>query len=130
MGNEGYQILYKWLRYPKRYMYIDLRDLHIHFFDENEISGTTDDPYDPNNANVLTSDSLTGIINQIKEIIHQVKEILIDIKEIAQNIKDILQTRKDLKDRSNNNEEKIEEQDNMNEQQDETLDEYKSELEE
>jgi hypothetical protein len=28
---EGYKILFKWLRYRNRNMYIDLRDLSIHF---------------------------------------------------------------------------------------------------
>jgi hypothetical protein len=59
--------IFKWLRYPNRYMYIDLKDRPIHFLYCTIISGTTDDPYDPDNTKVITSGSLIEIINKIKK---------------------------------------------------------------
>jgi hypothetical protein len=59
----------KWLRYSNKYIYIDLRDLSIHFRDGAVISGTIDDNDDPDNIKVLTSGSLTDITSQIKETI-------------------------------------------------------------
>jgi hypothetical protein len=55
MGIVGYKIIFKWLKYPNRYIYIDIRDLTLHFDDETVISGTTHDPYDPDDSKVLTS---------------------------------------------------------------------------
>jgi methyl-accepting chemotaxis protein len=83
------------------------------------ISDPTDDPDDPENTIVLTSVSLSDIINQIKETEHGGKGIISDIEEITQNIKDILQTINNLKDRLNDNQEKIEEHENKNDEQDE-----------
>jgi hypothetical protein len=40
----GYKIIFKWLKYPNRYIYIDIRDLTLHSDDETVISGTTHDP--------------------------------------------------------------------------------------
>jgi DNA repair ATPase RecN len=126
MGIKDYKVFLKWLRYPGRYLYNDLRDLSIHFLDGTVISGATDDPYDLDNTKVLTSSSLTDIINTIKEIVNDVKEIIDDIKEITQNIKEMVRTIKDLKDRLDNDESKIEEQKTKNAEQDETLDEHES----
>jgi hypothetical protein len=55
----------------------------MHFLDGTVISGTTDNPYHPDNPKVLTSGSLTDIINTIKETVNDVKEIIDDIKEIT-----------------------------------------------
>jgi hypothetical protein len=52
MGIEGYKVLFKWLRYHNRYLYIDLRDLSIDFLDDTVISGTTGNPYKPDNTKV------------------------------------------------------------------------------
>jgi hypothetical protein len=29
----GFKIIFKWLKYPNRYIYIDIRDLSLHFED-------------------------------------------------------------------------------------------------
>jgi hypothetical protein len=58
MGIVGYKIIFKWLKYPNRYIYIDIRDLTLRFDDETVISGTTHDPYDPDDSKVLTSGAL------------------------------------------------------------------------
>jgi hypothetical protein len=55
MGIVGYKIIFKWLKYPNRYIYIDIRDLTLHFDNETVISGTTHDPDDPDDSKVLTS---------------------------------------------------------------------------
>jgi hypothetical protein len=63
MRIESDKGIFKWLRYPNRYMYIDLSDLSIHFLDGTVISGTTDGRYNADDTKVLTSGSLTDIIN-------------------------------------------------------------------
>jgi hypothetical protein len=69
IGITGYKIIFKRLKYPIRYIYIDLRNLTLHFEDRNVISVTTNDPDDPDDSKVLTSNSLTDIINDIKKIV-------------------------------------------------------------
>jgi hypothetical protein len=66
MGIVGYKIIFIWLKYPNRYIYIDIRDVILHFEDETVISGTTHDPYDRDYSKVLTSDALTQIFKKIK----------------------------------------------------------------
>jgi hypothetical protein len=83
MGILGYKIIFNDLRHTNKYIYIDLRNLSLHFEDESIISGTTNDLYDPDNSKVLTLSSLKDIVKEIKQIIE-------DIKEFAENIKDIL----------------------------------------
>jgi hypothetical protein len=56
MGIVGYKIMFEWLKYLNRYIYIDIRDLTLHFDDETAISCTTQDPYDPDDSKVLTSE--------------------------------------------------------------------------
>jgi hypothetical protein len=99
---------------PNRWMDIDLRDLSIHFLDGTVISGTTDDPYDSANTKVLTSGSLTDVINQIKNTVDKVKEIIKGIKEKTQNNQCIVPNIKDLKDILDDEESKIEEQEYKN----------------
>jgi hypothetical protein len=41
MGIKSHKVLFKWLRYPNRYMHINLKDLSIHFLNGIVISGTT-----------------------------------------------------------------------------------------
>jgi hypothetical protein len=48
----NYKVIFKWLKYPNRYIYIDLPDLSIHFDDGTVISGTTTDPYDPDDSKI------------------------------------------------------------------------------
>jgi hypothetical protein len=124
MGIEGNKVLFKWKRYPNRYMYMNIRYLSFHFLDGSVISGTTDDPYKTDDTKVLTSGSLTDFFNEIKETVNDLKEMISDIKEIRQNIKDILQTTKDLKDRLDDDE--LDEQKEKNEEQDEILEEKQS----
>jgi hypothetical protein len=63
MGISGFKIIFKDLRHPNNYIYIDLRDLSLHFEDGSVIRGTTNDPDD---SKVLTSSSLKVIIKDIK----------------------------------------------------------------
>jgi hypothetical protein len=76
MGIVGYKIIFKWLKYPNRYIYIDIRDLTLHFDDETVISGTTHDPYDPDDSKVLTSGALKEIFNKIKEVVDSIRDIV------------------------------------------------------
>jgi hypothetical protein len=69
MDIEGYKGLLKWLRYLNKYLNIDLRDLLIHFLDGTVISDSTDNPDNSDNTKVLTSGSLSDIINQNKETV-------------------------------------------------------------
>jgi hypothetical protein len=41
MGIVDFKIIFKWLKYPNRYIYIDIRDLTLHFEDGTVISGIT-----------------------------------------------------------------------------------------
>jgi hypothetical protein len=50
---DGIKIIFKWLKDPSRYIYIDLRDLSLHFEDITVISGTTHDPYDSDDSKIL-----------------------------------------------------------------------------
>jgi hypothetical protein len=43
MGIRGYKVLFNWLRYPNMCLYIDLRELSIHFLVGRVISATKDD---------------------------------------------------------------------------------------
>jgi hypothetical protein len=72
MGIVGYKIIFKWLKYPHRYIYIDTRDLTLHFDNEIVISGTTHDPYDHDDSKVLTSGALKEIYNKIKEVVDSI----------------------------------------------------------
>jgi hypothetical protein len=74
MSISGYKIIFKDLRHPNKYIYIDLRDLSLHFEDGSVISGTTNDLYDPDDSKVLISSSLKDIVKDIKQIIEDVKE--------------------------------------------------------
>jgi hypothetical protein len=76
MGIVGYKIIFKWLKYPNRYIYIDIRDLTLHFDDETVISGTTYDPYDPDDSKVLTSGALTEVFNKIKEEVDSIRDLI------------------------------------------------------
>jgi hypothetical protein len=80
MGIVGYKIIFKWLKYPNRYIYIDIRDLTSHFDDETVISGTTHDPYIPYDSKVLTSGALKKIFNKIKEVVDSIKDIIENAK--------------------------------------------------
>jgi hypothetical protein len=84
MGIVGYKIIFKWLKNLIRYIYIDIRDLTLHFEDGTVISGTTHDPNDLDDSNVFTSGALTSIFQKIKEIV-TVYEILEEMKKILQN---------------------------------------------
>jgi hypothetical protein len=84
MGISEYKIIFKDIRHPNKYIYIDLIDLSLYFEDGSVISGTTNDPYDPDNSKVLTSSSLKDIVKDIKKIIE-------DVKEFTENVKDILE---------------------------------------
>jgi hypothetical protein len=72
MGIVGYKIIFKWLKYPNRYIYIDIGDLTLHFYNETVISGTTHDPYDPDDSKMLTSGALKEIFNKIKEVVDSI----------------------------------------------------------
>jgi hypothetical protein len=65
LGIVDYKIIFKWLKYPNRSIYIDIRILTLHFDDETVISGTTHEPYDPEDSKVLTSGALKEIFNKI-----------------------------------------------------------------
>jgi hypothetical protein len=54
-------------------MYIDIKNLSIHYLDGTVISGAVDNTYDHENTKVLVSGSLTVIINKIKETIDGVR---------------------------------------------------------
>jgi hypothetical protein len=71
---SGFKIIIKDLRHLNKYIYIDLRDLSLHFENGSVISGTTNDPYDLDDSKVLTSSSLKDIVKDIKKIIEDVKE--------------------------------------------------------
>jgi hypothetical protein len=47
MDIVGFKIIFKWLKYPIRYIYIDIRNFTLHFEDGTVISGPTYDPYNP-----------------------------------------------------------------------------------
>jgi hypothetical protein len=81
MGIVGFTIIFKWLKYPNKYIYIQIGDLTLHFDDEAVISGTTHDPYDPDDSKVLTSGALKEIFNKIKEVIDIIRDI-VDGKKI------------------------------------------------
>jgi methyl-accepting chemotaxis protein len=80
---SGYKIIYKDLSHPNKYIYIDLRDLSLHFENGSLISGITNDPYDLDDSKILTSFSLKDIVKDIKQIIE-------DVKEFADSVKGIL----------------------------------------
>jgi hypothetical protein len=82
----GYKIIFKWLKYPNRYIYIDIRDLTLSFDDETVISGTTYDPYIPDDSKVLTSEDLKEIFNKIKEVVDSIRDIVNDAKGLAESI--------------------------------------------
>jgi ribonuclease HII len=67
-------------KYPNRYIYIDIRDLTLHFEDGTVISGTTHDPYDLDDSKVLTPGALTEIFKNIKEIVDSIKDIIENAK--------------------------------------------------
>ncbi|GMO13052.1 MAG: hypothetical protein Ta2E_01900 [Mycoplasmoidaceae bacterium] len=77
-----YKIVFKWLKYPKRYIYLDFRDLPIHFDDGSVISGITNDLENPDDTKVLASNSLKDIIQSIKDLVKDAKNIITDIKDI------------------------------------------------
>jgi hypothetical protein len=108
---EGFKVLFKCVRYPLMFMFIDLKEFSINFFVIIVFSGTTDDPYHHDSKIILISGSLTNRINQINEIRNDIKEIISVIKEIIQNITNMSQTIKNLKYRLDSDEKKIEEQD-------------------
>jgi hypothetical protein len=64
MGIVGFKIIFKWLKYPNMYIYIDIRNLTLHFKDEIVISGTTHISYDPDDSYVLISGRLTQIFQK------------------------------------------------------------------
>jgi gas vesicle protein len=110
MGIVDCKINFKWLKYSNRYIYIDIRDLTLHFDDETVISGTTHDQYDPDDSKVLTSEALTEVFNKIKEVVDSIRDIVDDAKDLTEsiekitnNIKDITEKIKDIMKRLNEN---------------------------
>jgi hypothetical protein len=91
MGIVGLKIIIKWLKYPNRYIYIDIRDLTLHFDNETVISGITNDPYDLDDSKVLTSRALTQIFQKIKEIVDSIRDIIDSAKDLAESIEKITQ---------------------------------------
>jgi prefoldin subunit 5 len=136
MGIVGFKIIFKWLKYPNRYIYIDIRDLTLHVEDVTVISGTTHDTYDPDDSIVLPPGALTQIFQKIKEIVDSIRDIVDGAKDIAKsiekitnNIKDITQNINDISNRLDKNDIKNKEQDdrikeneNKNNEQDNRLD--------
>jgi hypothetical protein len=87
MGIVGYKIIFKWLTYPNRYIYIDIRDLTLHFADETVISGAIHDPNDHDDSKVLTSGALKEIFNKIKEVVDSIRDIVDGTKDLAESLK-------------------------------------------
>jgi hypothetical protein len=85
----GFKIIFKWLKYPNRYIYIDIRDLILHFEDGTVISCTTHDPYNPDDSKMLTPGALTQIFQKIKEIVDSIRDIVYRAKNIAESIEKI-----------------------------------------
>jgi hypothetical protein len=86
MGIVCYKIIFKLLKYPNWFIYIDIRDLTLHFDDETVISGTTHDHYDPDGSKVLTSGALKEIFNKIKEMVDSIRDIVDEAKDLAESI--------------------------------------------
>jgi methyl-accepting chemotaxis protein len=110
MGIVGVKIILKWLKYPNRYIYMDIRDLTLHLEDGTVISSTTHDLYDPDDSKVLTPGAVTQIFQKIKEIVDRIKDIVDGAKDreksvekITQNIKEIRKNENDILDRSDKN---------------------------
>jgi hypothetical protein len=101
MGIVRYKIIFKWLKYPNRYIYIDIRDLTLHFDAETIISDSNHDLYDPDNSKVLTSGDLKEIFNKIKEIVDSIKDITDGAKNITESIEKITNNIKDITDKIN-----------------------------
>jgi hypothetical protein len=59
----------------------------LHFDDETVISGTTHDPYDPDDSKVLTSGALKEIFNKIKEIVDSIRDIVDGKKDLGNQLK-------------------------------------------
>jgi hypothetical protein len=91
MGIVGFKIIFKLLKYPNRYIYIDIRDLTLQFDDETVISDTTHDPYDPDDSKVLTPGALTQIFQKIKEKVDSIRDIVDGAKDLAESIEKITQ---------------------------------------
>jgi hypothetical protein len=92
----GFIIIFKWSKYPNRYMYIDIADSTLHFEDGTVISGTTHDPYDSDDSKVLTPGALIQIFHKIKEIVDSIGNIVDGGKDLAESIEKIIQNIKDI----------------------------------
>jgi methyl-accepting chemotaxis protein len=114
MGIEGYKIIFKWLKYPNRYIYIDIRDLTLHFDDETVISDTTHDQYDPDDSKVLTSGDLTEIFNKKKEVIDSIPDIEEGAKDLAESIEKITNNLKVITEKINDIMKRLDENDIKN----------------
>jgi hypothetical protein len=117
MGIVGYKIIFKWLKYPNRYIYIDIRDLTLHFDDETVISGTTHDPYDPDDSKVLTSGAVKEVFNKIKEIVDSIRDIVDGAKDLAESIEKITNNIKDITEKINDIMKRLDENDIKNKEQ-------------
>jgi hypothetical protein len=111
MGIVGFKIIFKGLKYPNRYIYIDIRDLTLHFEDGTVISGTTHDPSDPDDTKVLTPGALTQIFQKIKEIVDNIRDIVDGAKDIVESIEKIIQTIKDITEKINDIMKRLDEND-------------------
>jgi peptidoglycan hydrolase CwlO-like protein len=98
MDISVYKIIFKDLRHSNKYIYIDLRDLSLHFEDGSIISGTTNDPYDSDDSKVLTSSSLKDIVKDIKQIIEYVKEFTENVKDILDKLDEFEENISDIND--------------------------------
>jgi hypothetical protein len=87
IGIACLKIIFKWLKYPNKYIYINIRDLTLHFEDGSIISGTKQGTYEPDDSNVLIQGPLTQIIQKIKEIVDRIRDIVDGGKDLAVSIK-------------------------------------------
>jgi hypothetical protein len=98
MGISDYKIIFKDLRHPNKYIYIDLRDLSLDFEDGSVISGTTNDPYDPDDSKVFTLSSLKDIVKNIKQLMEDVKEFTDSVKDILAKLDEFEEDTDDIND--------------------------------
>jgi hypothetical protein len=78
------------------YIYIDIRDLTLHFVEETVILDTTHDSYDPNDIKILTPDAFKLIFNKIKENVDYIRDLEENPRDITESIKKKTQNIKDL----------------------------------
>jgi vacuolar-type H+-ATPase subunit I/STV1 len=89
-----------------------------HFEDGTVISGTTHDPYDPDDSKILTPGALTQIFQKIKEIVDSIRDIVDGAKDLTESIENITNNITDITEKINDIMKKLSENDINNKEQD------------